>query len=320
MPANLSPEFLAAEENFKKAATSADKLRALEAMLRTIPKHKGTEKMQADIKRRISRLRKESAKKKSAAIQRPHWYVEREGAGQVVLCGPPNSGKSQLLANLTNVEPEVANYPFTTRTSLPGMMPALDIQIQLVDMPPLAANLVEPWQLAMIQQTDIALVVFNVTDPELLEQTEFILEQLTSRQIQFQSDDRPRVIVLGNKIDLPQGQGNFAAWEELYRERFRPQAFCALAESRLNNLRSQLFDTLGIVRVYTKAPSKKPEKNPTPYVLRKGCTVLDAAASIHKDLVSGFKFARIWGKTKFDGQMVEREYQLEDGDLIEIHT
>ena len=320
MPANLSPEFLAAEEDFKRAATSADKLKTLEEMLRTIPKHKGTEKMQADIKRRISRLRKESAKKKSVVVQRPHWYVEREGAGQVVLCGPPNGGKSQLLANLTNVEPEVADYPFTTRTTLPGMMPVLDIQIQLVDTPPLAADLVEPWQLAMIQQADIALVVFDVNDPELLEQTEFILEQLSSRQIRLQGDQRPHVLVLGNKTDRPQGQENFTAWEELYRERFRPQAFSAQSEAHLEALRSQLFDTLGIVRVYTKAPGKKPEKNPTPYVLQKGCTVLDAAASVHKDLVSRFKFARIWGKTKFDGQMVEREYQLEDGDLIEIHT
>lgn len=320
MPANLSPEYLAAEENFKKAVTSADKLKFLEEMLRTIPKHKGTEKMQADIKRRISRLRKELSRKKSTVIQRPHWYVQREGAGQVLLCGPPNSGKSQLLANLTNVKPEVADYPFTTRTSLPGMMSYMDIQIQLVDTPPLAPNLVEPWQLAMIQQTDIALFVFDINDPQLLEQTDFILDLLTSRQISLRGDDRPRIMVLGNKIDLPQGRENFTLWEELYRGRFQPQPLCALIQSQFDSLRYQLFQRLEIVRVYTKAPGKKPEKNPTPYVLPKGSTVLDAAASIHKDLVTRYRFARIWGKKKFDGQMVERQYQLEDGDLIEIHT
>ena len=288
-------------------------------MLSTIPKHKGTEKMQADIKRRLSRLRKESQRKKSVGSQKPAYHVDREGAGQVVLCGPANSGKSQLLANLTHAAPEVANYPFTTRLPQPGMMPYEDIQIQLVDTPPLSPEFLEPWQLAMIEQADLAMLIFDINDSNLLEQTEFVLGRLEERGIRLDGTGTPRVLILGNKIDRPRGKENFAAWQELYQDRFQAEPFCALSAQDLTAMRRRIFDLLEIVRIYTKAPGKKPEESPTPYVLKKGSTVLDAAAAIHKDLVGHLKFARLWGKTKFEGQMVERGYVLQDGDLVEIH-
>jgi uncharacterized protein len=320
VPANLTPEYMAAEERFKKSVTPQEKLDALEEMLRTIPKHKGTEKMQADIKRRISQFRKETQKKKGAASQRPFWYIEREGAGQVILCGPPNSGKSQLLVSLTQVEAEVADYPFTTRAPQPGMMRFEDIQVQIIDSPPLSPVMLEPWQLALITHADIALLVFDVNDPDLLEQTDFVLKTFREKGIRLSGDADPRVFVLGNKADLPGGEGNLQAWQELYEGQFQAVPFSALADGQVRDLKSKLFELLGIVRVYTKAPGKKPEENPTPYVLKKGSTVMDAAAHIHKDLADNLKFARIWGKHKFDGQMVERSYVLEDGDLIEIHA
>jgi uncharacterized protein len=320
VPANLTPEYMAAEERFKKSVTVQEKLDALEEMLRTIPKHKGTEKMQADIKRRMSQFRKESQKKKGAATQRPFWYIEREGAGQVLLCGPPNSGKSQLLVSLTQVEAEVANYPFTTRAPQPGMMRFEDIQVQIIDTPPLSPVLLEPWQLAMISQADLVFLLFDVNDPDLLEQTDFVLNTLQERGIGLSEAAHPRIVVLGNKTDLPGGLENLQAWHDLYEGRFQAAPFSALAEDQVAGLKSRIFELLGIVRVYTKAPGKKPEESPTPYVLKKGSTVMDAAAHIHKNLAQNFKFARLWGRHKFDGQMVERSYVIEDGDLIEIHS
>ena len=288
-------------------------------MLRTIPKHKGTEKMQADIKRRLSRLRKEAQKKKTTASQKPFYYVEREGAGQVVLCGPPNAGKSHLLNNLTHAAPEVADYPYTTRAPLPGMMDYQDIQIQLVDTPPLAPEILEPWLLAMIEQADAALLLFDVNDTNLLEQTEFVLKVLEDRQISIDDRQSPAVIVFGNKIDGPQGKTNFATWQELYQKKFRAEPFSALSDDHLTRIRQSLFDVLQIVRVYTKAPGKKPEKKPTPYVLKRGSTIVDVATTVHKDIAQNFKFARVWGKAKFEGQMVERSYVVQDGDLVELH-
>ena len=320
MPANLTPEYFQAEQKFKSASSIPKKIEALEEMLRTIPKHKGTEKMQADLKRRLSQLRKESQKKKSTASQKPFFYIEREGAGQVVLCGPPNSGKSQLLASLTHAAPEVADYPFTTRVPQPGMMAYEDIQIQLVDTLPLSPQSLEAWQLAMIKQADLALLLFDVNDPDLLEQTEFVLSALEKKGISLDGTSPPEVVVLGNKTDLSGGRENFKAWQELYRERFQAEPFSALLEGDLVQIRKRIFHLLRIVRIYTKAPGKKPEENPSPYVLEKGSTIQDAAVTVHKDLGESFKFARVWGRTKFEGQMVERSYVLEDGDLVEIHT
>ncbi len=288
-------------------------------MLRTIPKHKGTEKMQADIKRRLSQQRKEAQKKKPTASQKPFHYVEKEGAGQVVLCGPPNSGKSQLLKNLTRAEPKVARYPFTTQKPLPGMLPYKDIQIQLVDTPPLAPETLEPWQLVMIQQADAGLLIFDVNDPDLLVQTDFVLATFKNRQIVFAGSQGPPLFVLGNKVDKPQGRANFSAWQELYQDQFRAEPFSALSKEDLGKIPRLLFDALEIVRVYTKAPGKKPEADSTPYVLKQGSTILDVAVAVHRELAQDFKFARVWGKAKFDGQMVERSYLVEDGDLVDLH-
>ncbi len=320
MPANLTPQYFEAESKFKQASTSADKVQALEEMLRAIPKHKGTEKMQADIKKRLSQQRKESQKKRSSTSQRPDYYVKREGAGQVVLCGPPNSGKSQLLTNLTHAQVEVADYPYTTRMPQPGMMPFEDILIQLVDMPPLSPESLEPWQLAMIEQSDLALVVFDVNDSELLEQTEFILSKLEERGIAIAPTQRTELVFLGNKFDQPQGELNFSAWRELYQDRFQVEPFSAVAPTYLEELRQRLFKLLDIVRVYTKPPGKKPERATDPFVFPRGSTILDAAATVHKDIAQSFKFARVWGHARFEGQMVERSYVLEDGDIVELHA
>ena len=321
MPANLNPEYFEAEEKFKNAETNDEKLAALQEMLRVIPKHKGTEKMQADLKRRLARLRKECQKQKAAGSQRrPFHYVEREGAGRVVLCGPPNGGKSSLLGSLTRAEARIAAYPFTTRVPQPGMMVYEDIQIQLVDTPPIAEEMLEGWQLAMIEQADLSVVVFGLDDPDLLEQTEYVLSVFEQRGIVLGLAERTKVLVCGNKIDVAGCEENFAAWKELFEEVFEPYPMSAISNPYLEGFRKLIFDSLGIVRVYTRSPGSSRKKDETPYVLKQGTTVLQAAKAIHKDLAAGLKFARIWGKGKYDGQMVERDYVLKDGDLLEVHT
>lgn len=319
VPANLTPQYLDAEARFKSATTTAEKIEALEEMMRTIPKHKGTEKMQADLKRRLSQLKKEAQKKKSTGPQRPSWYVEKEGAGQVVLCGPANCGKSQLLVSLTHVAAEVADYPFTTRTPQPGMMRFEDIQIQIVDTPPLSPEILEPWQLVMIRQADAAILLFDVNDPGLLEQTEYVLQIFAERQIALGRETKPPIRVLGNKVDRPGGMDNFQVWQELYGGHFKAEPFSAVSSEGVDRLRREVFDSLEVVRVYTKAPGKKLEDNATPFVLKKGSTVMDAAVAVHKELAEHMKYARLWREGRCDGQMVERHHLLEDRDLIEIH-
>ncbi len=312
MPANLSPEYLDAERDYKAAQTPAARVAALERMLATIPKHKGTEKMQADIKRRLAAARKES-QKKGAAHSAPFYLVRREGAGQVALIGPPNSGKSQLLAALTHAHPEVADYPFTTRLPMPGMMQYEDVQIQLVDLPPVSEDFNEPWMPQVLRAATLGVLVVDVTALDVLGQIESINALLQQWRV-----PAPKLLV-ANKCDLDPGGGNFTTLEELYGARYRMVAVSALAGFHLDRFARAVFEVLDIVRVYTKAPGKKPELS-TPYILRRGETVLDAARHVHKDFAEHLKFARIYriggGQS---GLMVERHHVLEDQDILEFH-
>ncbi|MCS6816484.1 MAG: TGS domain-containing protein [Blastocatellia bacterium] len=334
MPANLTPEYLEAERKFRAATTLEEKLAALEEMLATIPKHKGTEKMQADIRRRIAKLRQEAGRRPSTARHKPFYHVEKEGAGQVVLVGPPNSGKSSLLARLTHATPEIAAYPFTTRLPMPGMMEFENVQIQLVDMPPLAPAYTEPWMLALVRNADAALLVFDLADDDVLTRIEETLLLLEQANIHLRSlslaDSSPgpeggrtsavkRALVLGTKLDLPGARENVELVREWLGERFRLLPVSAQTGENLEALRREVYALLDIIRVYTKEPGKKPDLT-APFVLKRGSTVADIARAIHRDFVERLKYARIWGVGKFDGQLVHRDHVLQDGDIIELHV
>lgn len=313
MPANLSPEYLEAEAEYRAAKTPAEKIAALERMLATIPKHKGTEKLQADIKRRLSQTRKEAQQKKGGAHSTPFYLVEREGAGQVVLLGPPNAGKSQLVTRLTNARPEVAEYPFTTRVPTPGMMNFEDVQIQLVDLPPIAPEFTETWLPQVVRYANLGALVVDVNDPDVLEQIEFVQQKLSEWRA------RPPGLLLANKADLPGAEENFAVIASLYQDKFPCLLISALTGQNLDRFARAAFDALGLVRVYTKAPGKKPDLT-APYVARRGDTVLDVARMVHKDFAEKLKFARLYRLDgDRDGLMVERTYVVQDQDILEFH-
>lgn len=334
MPANLTPDYIAAERRFRAAVDPQEQLEALQEMLSTIPKHKGTEKMQADIKRRIARLREEMQRRPSTAAQRPYWLLERAGAGQVSLVGPPNAGKSQLLAALSNAEPEVADYPFTTRVPIPGIVIFENVQVQVLDLPPVAPELSPPWLPSLLHRTDAVALVFDLSDDDLLSRADEVLGYLTALSIQKRVG---RAMVIANKADA---RGAFdrlailrellssalpAEWRSSIEELGAPEEFPApfVVSGRtgagLGPLRRGFFEVLGLIRVYTKAPGKKPDFN-APFVLKRGTTVIEAAAAVHKDFAANLKYARIWGRKAYDGQMVQRDYVLNDGDIIEFHV
>jgi hypothetical protein len=312
MPANLTPDYLNAEQEYKTARTHQEKMAALERMLATVPKHKGTEKLQADIKRRLSQERKES-QKKGASHSVPFYLVEKEGAGQVVLLGPPNSGKSQLVCSLTHACPEVADYPFTTRLPTPGMMLFENVQIQLVDLPPLSREFMEPWLPQPIRAANAGVLVVDLNDAEVLDQIEFIAGLLDERRLP------PPKLLVGNKLDLDGADANSAALEDLYGQRYRCLSLSAAAGHNLDRFRRAVFDMLELVRVYTKPPGKKAELT-APYVLRRGQTVADAARQVHKDFAERLKYARLYSAPSGrEGLMVERTHVVEDGDILEFH-
>ena len=312
MPANLTPEYLAAEQEFKEAQTPEQKLAALEKMLSTIPKHKGTEKLQADIKRRISRMRKESARR-SGPRHTPFWVVKREGAGQVALIGPPNAGKSQLLARLTHAHPEVADYPFTTRAPVPGMMHYENVPVQLVDLPPLSPEFTERWLPQVIRMANAGLLVVGMNDPAVLEEIEFALEYLGAHRLPV-----PEILV-ANKMDAPGSADNLEALQELYGGRFRYLPVSAKTGAGLDELAKTVFELLDVVRFYSKPPGKQPDFT-KPFVLKRGATVIDAAREVHKDFAEKMKFTRLYRRDgDHPGMMVDRGHVVEDEDILEFH-
>lgn len=319
MPANLTPDYRAAEERFRAAVTLEEKLDALEEMLATIPKHKGTEKLQADIKSRIAKLKKE-AERRPATARKAFYNVDRQGAGQVVLVGPPNVGKSQLLAALTNATPEIADYPGTTRVPLPGMVRYENVQIQLVDLPPVD-EWTPAWVLGVVRNADVILVVVDLGSDDLLEQAESTLKMLEQSKLlpRAGSGCRPRdLLVAANKLDAPDASYRLDLFLEARLTDAPILPVSAVAGTGLEELRKRVYEALNVIRIYTKPPGKKPEFN-APFVLPRGSTVIEAAEAVHKDLARNLKFAKVWGKNTFDGQMVQRDYVLADGDVVEFH-
>ena len=324
MPANLTPEFLKARKRFRQAREPDEKLAALEEMLATIPKHKGTDKMQADIKRRIAKLREGQSHAKRGKAS-GHDHVTREGAGQVALIGPPNTGKSSLLTVLTNARPEVAEYPFSTLVPVPGMMAYEDVSIQLLDLPPITPEYTEPWVFNLIRGCDVGLVVLDASDGDLildeLEELRGLLEEKHLRLVVAageQTDERIREIPTGivvNKADLAPPEGVARVAERLP---FPACGASAVTGSGTDALRRRVFEALHIVRVYTKMPGKKPDMT-EPYTLAEGSTALDAVGTVHREFVERLKYVRIWGSGRFEGQQVPADHRLEDGDVVEIH-
>lgn len=323
MPANLTPQYYDAEEAFKKAVTVEEKISALEEMLAVIPKHKGTEKIQADLKKRLSKLREEGQKKSKTARSDP-FFVERQGAGQVALFGFPNTGKSALVGAVTRAKPKVAEYPFSTTVPLAGMMPYEDIYIQLVDTPPITQEIIPPGLAGTLRNADALMVLVDAGSDECLEQLEFCLKFLNDKKI-IREDTTPgtrgippeRRLVLATRADLPDGRDNIEIMRELGPPGLEIYPVSTSTGLGLEALKEKIFTILGIIRIYTKVPGKEPDLK-TPFILQKGSTIMELAASIHRDLPRLMKNARIWGSARFDGQSVMRDHVLADRDIVEI--
>jgi ribosome-interacting GTPase 1 len=326
MPTNLPPDYFEADKRFREAQTPAEKIACLEDMIRTVPKHKGTDKLRADLRRQLSKLREEAQTHKKHGTHQTTFYVEKEGAGQAAVIGATNVGKSALVAALTHAEPEVSPAPFTTWRPLPGMMAVYDIQVQLVDTPPMDRDFIEPGLFDLIRKSDMILPVVDLqADPlEQLAETLLLLEahRIASidRRERYASQERMTflpLLILANKSDDETLDEIYDLFCALLGEQCPMIPVSARTGRNFDLLKTRVYQGLEIIRVYARPPGKEPDME-RPFVLKKGSTVLDLARKIHRDFYEKLKSARVWGSSAFEGQMVQRDYVLQDGDIVEF--
>ncbi len=261
MPINASPEYFKAELRFQSAKTKGEKILALEEMIRWLPHHHGSEKMHAELKSRLSKLKKETTTKKGGKTA----GITKEGEAQVCIVGFTNSGKSSLLAALTGAKPKISGHPYTTTKPEVGMMDYKGVKIQLVEIP----STFEHQHLSTTRTSDLLILLSgNESEKSGLE----------------------RIL-----------RDNF-----IHTSRVYANPFTELPEK----IKERIWAALGLMVVYTK-------KTGTSMALKRGSTIKDFAARIHKDFIKNFRFARVYRK----GRIVQAglNYALEDGDAVELH-
>jgi ribosome-interacting GTPase 1 len=329
MPANLTPQYRKAESAYRQAESPQVELDCLQRMLREIPKHKGTDRLQGDLKAKIAKLK--------LALLRPSnttgakgltTKLPKQGAGRVLLLGAPNAGKSQLLATLTHAKPEIAPYPFTTQLPMPGMMSFEDCQFQLIDLPPLAADQIPPATMEFVRGADLALLVVDLASDDLVEETAAIVDRFSAsktrlgRATMLDENDvgvsNTHTLVLLNKIDVDGARERILLLDEYLQLPFDRLEVSALLGTGLAELRRQIFERLEIVRVYSKHPSEKEPDMTSPFIIRRGQSLVEVAEQVHHSLATSFKGARLWTANNQGCIQVKPDYIPSDGDIVEL--
>jgi len=293
---NQSLEYKTAEAKFLVASTKEEKLDALEEMIRTAPKHKSSEKMLANLKTRYVRLKKE-LEKESAKKHGHSLGIKKEGDARVSIIGSANSGKSSLLAELTNAAPKIADFPFTTTKPEIGTLDLDGIKIQLIELP---ANLGKEL-LSIVKTSELILVLItslnelvnigNIIKKENITNKKLIILNKTDTINEYESNKLKSISLI--KISIKDRKG-------------------------INELKQKIFENISLMRIHTKEPGKKPTEKPI--ILKKNSSIKDVAEKIRKDYPERFIKARIWGKSaKFPGQTTGIEHILQDKDIVELY-
>jgi ribosome-interacting GTPase 1 len=255
--------------------------------------------------------------------------IDKVGAGQVPVIGPPNAGKSALIARMTHAEVRVADYPFTTQVPAPAMMPFENIQIQLIDTPAWSEEFDVGWIPELARRADACVLLADLSDARAAEATAFIVDAMEARDVVPIGEVPSQregfevyipTLLAGNKSEAPGAGEALSELRGLYDDRFPIVALSVERASGLDEFRRALFDVMQIVRVFTKQPGKEADLC-EPFVLPAGSTVQDLARKIHKEILENFKYARLWGNSgRFQGQRVGEDHVLADGDIVELHT
>jgi len=328
MPANLPPEYHKIEAELRTARTPEEKIGIYERLIAVIPHHKGTDKIIAMYRQKIAKAKEEMQRRPTTAKHGPTYKIEKTGAGQVVLVGPPNSGKSLLVKSLTGTDVDVADYPFTTRLPSPYMMPFENVQVQLIDTPPVTAELMESWFPELVKMADAVLFVADLADPDTAASLAGIIGRLKDRKVDFvpgETEIPPerfplikRALVAANKLDVEGAARNFEELGLLLETPIEKIPVSALTGRGLEEVRRKTFRLLHVIRVYSKVPGRKADTS-APFTLRKGITVQEMAKAVHKDFSEKLAYARVWNAAGLDGLRVNRDHIIADEDVVELH-
>jgi ribosome-interacting GTPase 1 len=264
-------------------------------MLRKSPDNKGEEVLRSELKQKISKykklLEKEKTQRKGKGLS---YSVKKEGAAQISLIGLTNSGKSLLLSKLTNAKPLIASYKFTTKKPTVGIINYNGIKLQLIEIPAITKNYIEKGKgaafLSIVRLADLILILIR-KQPDL----DIILNELKENGIKFNG------LIINNS-----------------EEEIKKTLKFNIKKDDIDLLKKEIWKRLNLIYVYTKTPGKK--RDFPPVALKKGSTVEDLAAVVHKDFIRKFKFARIWGTSaKFPSQQVGLNHKIAEEDTVEFH-
>jgi small GTP-binding protein len=312
MPTNVNVYYIKAEQEYHEAQTTEQKLKALKKMLALCPKHKGTEKLQKEIKERIRKLRYASEKEKRQK-KRTSLAIKKEGAGQIVFLGMPNSGKSYLLSKLSKTEVEIADYPFTTKEAVVRMIPHKNTWMQGIEIPAIYPGFSETQKgkqmLSLVRNADLIVLVLDGSK-DVMAQLDLIVMELKRAGIKLVRKGKKYedfiMSVPGVLICVKKKCAVSYELDDIY-----------FTGSKGRSVIDLLWKHLGKIAVQTKTKGKGIAKKPV--ILEKGATVQEVVKKVHKDFLKKFKYAKIWGPSAvFPGQACGFDHELKDGDVVEI--
>jgi ribosome-interacting GTPase 1 len=304
MPVNASYEFANAEKQFLAAQTDSEKLEGLEEMIRTVPKHKGSENILANLRTRYKKLKEEIAAKKKRKKSSGNQVSIKKAEMQAVLVGFTNAGKSSILKVLTNANPLIANYAFVTKTPEIGIFNYEHCPIQIIDLPAIGAD---SFETGIINTSDTALIVVDKLEDII--QVDKVLEKF-----------RGKKLIIFNKIDLLNENSKRKLQETLKTKKYNFTIFSAKTLENLEELKEKIFKSFSKIRVYTKSPNQAEPDN-APVIMPPDSTIENVARIIFKGKLDIIKRIRIWGpSSKFSGQEVGIKHILKDKDILEFST
>jgi uncharacterized protein len=301
MPINAHPEYIEAENKFHRAGTDDERIIALEEMLRYVPSHKGAENLRKNLRTRYKKLKAESAKKSKKSGKKGIKKAEM----QAILIGLTNSGKSSILKSITNAQPKIASYGFTTQHPLQGTLNFQGCNIQIIDLPPIASD---NFNKSLINSADLILIIV-----EKIHEIKIIQDSIKDL------NNKAKQLIIFNKIDQHDSETKRKISETLKSKKYNFILLSTKTDENINELKEKILDSFNVIRIYTRHPGTRQDN--TPVILKPNSTLKDVAEKVLHGFSNKVKYAKITGpSSKFNNQKVGLKHIVKDRDVVEFFT